>query len=209
MVLVLPLDEGLERAAALVRQGGVVAFPTDTVYGVGGDARRAEVLDRLFRLKGRDRAKALAVLLADAHLLGEVCANPPEAATRMAARFFPGALTLVVPLSADFPCALHAGRGTIGVRVPDHAGARRLLAACGGLLAVTSANRSGERPAETPDEVVDALGEDVDVILDGGRAPGGVPSTVVDTTAVPPTILRFGAIAAERLAPYLRAGATP
>lgn len=196
---VLPLKEGLPEAVAVVAQGGVVAFPTDTVYGVGVSAENPEALKRLYLLKGREADKPIPLLLDDVNRLKEISEGASALAWRLAEAFFPGALTLVVPLSRRFPKELNGGVGTVGVRVPDHEGALRLLAACGGYLAVTSANRSGERPATNADEVRDIFGDELDLLLDGGQTLGPLPSTVVDTTTHPPRILRLGAFPIERL----------
>ena len=198
------LPDGIDEAARTIRSGGVVAFPTDTVYGVGVDPRNPMALRRLYTIKGRDAEKPIPLLLSDANVLPRVSSAASRLARRLATAFFPGPLTLVVPLSAAFPSELNAGRNTVGVRVPDHDAARALIDACGGFLAVTSANLSGQPPATTADEVADALGERIDLLLDGGRTVGLVPSTVLDTTCDPPRILRYGAVSREELADFFR-----
>ncbi len=176
----------IAEAAAALAQGELVAFPTDTVYGLA--AGHGHVL-KLFAAKDRPRDKRIPVLLADlANLDASAIVTP--LARRLAARFWPGPLSIV--LTAP-------GRGTLAFRVPDHPVARQLLAASGGGLPVTSANRSGGADCLTAQEVVAQLGGRVALVLDGGRAPGGVPSTVVDCTGTTPVILREGAVSRDAL----------
>jgi L-threonylcarbamoyladenylate synthase len=201
----LAVEEGIAEAVAVVARGGVVAFPTDTVYGVGVSAENSEALRRLYALKARDRGKPIPLLLSDIERLRDVSENASALAWRLAEAFYPGALTLIVPLSRRFPKELNGGAGTVGVRVPAHPAALRLIDGCGGFLAVTSANRSGEPPATTADAARDAFGDGLDLILDGGRTPGAIPSTVVDTTTAPPRVLRFGAVSQARLDAVLNA----
>jgi L-threonylcarbamoyladenylate synthase len=180
-----------------LQHGGVVAFPTDTVYGLGALAFEAESVQRLYHIKGRDHTKAIAILMANADELDEIAATPNEAAKHLAHRFWPGPLTLVVPRSRRVPEQLAAGP-TIGVRVPNHAFALALLSATGP-LGVTSANLSGEANASTASEVMKQLGGRVHLVIDGGKTPGGVPSTVVDMTGEMPKMLREGPISEAEL----------
>jgi L-threonylcarbamoyladenylate synthase len=187
--------EAVRLAVETLGRGEVVAFPTDTVYGIAANATDPEAVRRLFAAKGRPSDKPLPILLADGDDLDRV-ADPIPAAARLLARCWPGPLTLVVPLAphAGLCPEVTAGLDTIGVRVPDHDLARAVLRAAEFPVAVTSANLSGEREAMAAAEVADALGESVSLILDGGRCSGGVPSTVVDVTVSPPAVLREGAI---------------
>jgi L-threonylcarbamoyladenylate synthase len=204
--------ETVQIAAEALAAGKVVAIPTDTVYGLAVDATNEDAVARLYAAKGRPADKPLPVLLADAEDLGSIAALPARAAfppdriygrsltaAQRLARLWPGALTLVVPLRADVPiCAgVTAGLPTIGVRVPDHDLARAILRAVKFPVAVTSANPSGEREALDAQEVIDTVGNRIDVVIDGGRCSGGVPSTVVDATVDPPGILRAGALPAD------------
>lgn len=173
------------RAAELLRAGKVVAFPTDTVYGLA--AATDDAVRRIYELKGRAEAKPLVLMAADPEAFGDRVRVSP-AALRYMRRFWPGPLTLVLP----------SGQTTVGVRVPDHPLALELLRAAGPLW-TTSANRSGHPDASTAAEVAIEL-PDVDAVLDGGRAPGGTPSTVVDLTGPRPRVLREGAIPASALA---------
>jgi L-threonylcarbamoyladenylate synthase len=186
-------EEGaIERALRVLAAGGLVAFPTDTVYGLGADLAKPEAVERLYLSKGRERQKAIAVLIASMEDLGRVAKDPPQAALRLASHFWPGALTLILAAQPHLGSSI-SPNATVGVRVPDHAVARALLSAFGP-LAVTSANPSGAANARTAQEVVSTLGGKIDLILDGGKTPGGRPSTVVDCTATELRILREGPI---------------
>lgn len=176
----------IAQAAAALARGALVAFPTDTVYGL--TAGHDHILE-LFGAKGRPRSRRIPVLLADAANL-EASAIVTPVARRLAERFWPGPLTIV--LTAP-------GRGTVAFRVPDHTVARQLIAAAGGGLPVTSANRSGGPECRTAEDVREQLEGRVHLILDGGRTPGGVASTVVDCTGEEPAILREGAVPREAL----------
>ena len=194
----------LERAAAILRAGELVAFPTDTVYGVGAIAWRPDAVAHLYRAKVRTADKAIPILLAGLLDLKWVAEDVPEAALRLAARFWPGPLTLVVPRSARVPDEVTAGGDTVAVRVPDHPLAIALIKAAGAPLATTSANLSGSPSPVTASEVLAQLAGRIPLILDGGRCPGGVPSTIVDVTGPEPVILRHGPITAAQVAAIVR-----
>lgn len=196
---ILPLNapDWLKTALRTVEDGGLVAFPTDTVYGLGGLAFQAKAVEALFQVKGRDTAKAIAVLVGESGALSKVTAQMGEMAERLAERFWPGPLTLVVARHPQLPQNI-SPTPTIGVRMPDHPAALTLLRAAGP-LAVTSANLSGAANTTTAQEVYDQLAGRIPLILDGGRTPGGVPSTVVDCTGEQPIILRQGPISLEQL----------
>ncbi len=195
--------DGMTAAVEALRRGGCVIFPTDTVYGVGAAAESDEACERLFELKRREQQKAMPILLASAADLPLVAADVPESARRLARRFWPGGLTLVFARKPDFHSAALAGGDSVAVRIPDHLGARALINAAGGLLAVTSANVSGNPSPVTAQEAAAQL-PGADVVVDGGPCPGGVESTVVDVTVDPPRIIRVGAIPAERIEEALR-----
>lgn len=201
----LVADSPAARAEAidLLRAGGIVAVPTDTVYGIAADMALPDAIERLFAAKQRPPEKAVAVLLADAEQAGELGVVTP-AASALAARFWPGGLTLVLPVrpEARLPRVLAGGAPTIGVRVPDHA-TPRALAAVLGPLPTTSANRSGEADARDAQEILDRLGESLAMVLDGGPIRGGPASTVVDCTLEWPSILREGAIPSSQIAAAL------
>ena len=196
---------GRDAAVEVLRRGGLVALPTDTVYGI---AVRLDVpggIARLFAAKRRPPDKAVMLLLADVTQAAEIGRMTP-AATALGEALWPGGLTVVVPQREDvpLPADLTGGAATIGLRVPDHP-APRALAAGVGPLPTTSANVSGVAEARTANEILDQLGDAVDLVLDGGEAHGGPASTVVDCSAEAPRILRVGAIAPERVAAVLDA----
>lgn len=194
----LSLEEprALERVIETVQKGGVVAIPTDTVYGLAAHLAFPDALARIYDIKGRDKAKTLPVLLSSPErhvLVAQPMAPRAEALVR---EFWPGPLTVAVPARDGLPAEALAADGTVGIRVPDHSVALAIIErGGGGALAVTSANTSGEPPACTAAEVESQLGDAVDLILDGGIAPCGLPSTVVRASDATITIIREGAIA--------------
>ena len=185
----------LERAAQMIRAGGLVAFPTETVYGLGADAGHGEAVARIFEAKGRPRFNPLIVHvggIAQAEALGEF----GPAARRLAEAFWPGALSLVLPRRADAPLAAltSAGLPTVALRVPSHAVARTLIEAAGVPIAAPSANISGRVSATTAEHVAADFGESVDLILDGGASMEGLESTIIGFGASGPVLLRSGAV---------------
>jgi L-threonylcarbamoyladenylate synthase len=189
--------KSITRVVAALRAGQVVAFPTDTVYGLGAHSGLAEAIEQLYQIKGREHQKAIPLLLARTEDVSAVARDVPDLAWRLAARFWPGPVTLVLLGAATLLDVLTAGAPTVAVRVPAHPLALRLISALGVPLATTSANLSGQPEAVTAQEVWAALGARVALVLDGGRCPGGVASTLVDVTTAPPTIRRRGALVAE------------
>jgi L-threonylcarbamoyladenylate synthase len=187
----------INHAIDVLQHGGLVAFPTDTVYGLAALPFNGDYVEELFSAKGRNNARAIAVLVGDFDDLQRVVNHFEETATRLAHRFWPGPLTLVVSKHPQLPEELSQD-GTIGVRMPDHPIALALLRKIGP-LAVTSANLSGEENANTAEEVNRQLNGRVHLILDGGRTSGGVPSTVVNCTSSSLAILREGPITLEAL----------
>ena len=204
--LILPADhpDALTQALQILQSSGLVAFPTDTVYGVGALAFDAAAIEKIYEAKGRSTEKAIPILLGDAADLEQVTAQVSEMALRLAARFWPGPLTLVVPKHPSIPDAL-SPLPTVGVRVPDHPVARALLRAAGP-MAVTSANLSGQASPCTAQEVYAQLGGRIPLILDGGGTPGGVPSTVVNCLGVEPQVLREGPITLAQIKAILTPG---
>lgn len=197
-ILPIASESAVARAAAVLRAGGLVIIPTDTVYGLAAALDRPNALRRIYEVKDRSTLKPLPVLLSDPGMLPLAAAEPTPAIVRFAARFWPGPLTLVIPARVDLPTAVVGPDGTTGVRVPDRDDTRRLIALAGGALAVTSANRSGQPPAESAIDSLDRLGARVDMILDGGQSPGGLASTVARIAGGRIELLREGPI---RLAP--------
>ncbi len=191
----------LERASALLRAGELVAFPTDTVYGVGAVAWNRAAVAKLYVAKLRQLDKAIPILLADPADLDLVvsdAASRPDV-LRLAERFWPGPLTLVLPKAPAVPEEVTAGGDTVAVRVPDHPLARALIRAAGAPLATTSANLAGGPSPVTAAEVAAQLAGRVRLILDGGRCPGGTASTVVDLSSSTPVLLRSGPISLEEI----------
>jgi L-threonylcarbamoyladenylate synthase len=182
----------LPRAFEILSVGGLVAFPTDTVYGLGALAFNDAAVRSIFPAKDRPKEKAIPVLISDFEDLAKVSSEVSELASTLAGRFWPGALTLVVRKNPALPESVSEGP-TVGVRIPDHPFARALLRLTGP-MAVSSANLSGQPGPSTADQVFNQLGGRIAMILDGGRTPGGTPSTVVECLAAQPRILRAGPI---------------
>ena len=192
--LLLPANQtaSITAAVKVIQNEGTVVFPTDTVYGLGANAFNPAAIQKLFEIKERPQKQAIAVLLGSIEQLAQMTEHPGEAALRLAQAHWPGALTLVVTRHPDVPEIL-SPLPTIGVRIPDHPAALALLQQTGP-LAVTSANLSGQPNTSTAQEAAAQLGTRVDLYLDGGQTPGGVPSTVVDLTGETPVVLRQGPI---------------
>lgn len=189
----------IERAVDLLHRGGLVCFPTDTVYGIGAHAFQPQAIERLFAIKRRPVHLPIPLLLADVASLEVVCADIPPIAWQLAARFWPGGLSLVLRRLAQVPDLVTAGGATVAVRVPDHAWVRQLCGRLGAPLAATSANLHGQPPPVTAGDVADAFEGQVPLIVDGGVCRGGVASTVLDLTVTPPAILRPGPIGVQQL----------
>jgi L-threonylcarbamoyladenylate synthase len=189
--------ESLQSALDLLEQGQLIVFPTDTVYGVGCLAFDKRAIDRLYSVKDRAFTKAIPVLLGDVADLQKVTSQVGSVANRLASRFWPGPLTLVVLKNPKLPGNL-SPYPTVGVRMPDHPTALELLRLTGP-MAVSSANLSNQPSARTAEEVLAQLGGRVPLIIDGGPTPGGVPSTVLDCSQAQPQILREGPITWEDL----------
>ena len=187
----------IQHAIDVLRNGGLIAFPTDTVYGLAAPIDNVESIDRLYVAKGRNNTKAIAVLLGDADQLDQVAVDLSKSAHKVAQHFWPGPLTMIVPRHPALPEIL-APLPTIGVRIPDHPVALALLRTIGP-LAVTSANISGADNSMTADQVLEQLNGRFHLIIDGGRTPGGVPSTVIDCTTTEIEILRDGPISLKQI----------
>lgn len=196
-------DEAIRRAAVIVREGGVVIYPTETVYGLGCNPAIVEAAKRVCFIKGR-ADKPLPLACADIETVKSIVDFSP-AAERVATRFWPGPLMLVLPAKVEYSIWITHGASTLGVRVPDHPVARRLAKLSGGVILSTSANRSGEPPPVTAREAFEQIGGEVDLVLDGGPAPLTNPSTVLDLSGEQAWILRKGPITAEQLKEALSA----
>ena len=194
-------ESSVQQAIRVLQAGGVIAFPTDTVYGVGSSAFNGEAIERLYVIKERSNLKAIPVLIGSADQLDQVTAQIPEYARRLIERLWPGALTVILPVHPGLPASL-SPTPTVGVRMPDHDLLRRLIMLAGP-LAVTSANLSGRPNSVTAQDVLAQIGGRIDMLLDGGPTPGEVPSTVVDCTGTKARVLRQGRIS---LLPLSRGG---
>ena len=186
-------------ATILLRDSGVVAYPTDTVYGLGAAVYDREAVSALFVLKGRDRSHGVPVLIAAESQLAEVAAKVPDAALALTERFWPGALTLVMYRSLRLPPLVTGGGDTVAVRLPDHPCPQALVSAVGAPITGTSANRHGGPEPASAEEVQRQLGNGLRLVLDGGPSAGAVPSTIVDVTAPTPRLVRAGAIPLDEL----------
>jgi L-threonylcarbamoyladenylate synthase len=180
-----------------LQAGGLVAFPTDTVYGIGAMAFNDDAVKSIYLAKGRTNEKAIPILLGEAEEIEKVASAVPAMARRLAERFWPGPLTLVIPKNATLPESV-SSTDTVGVRIPDNPTTHALLRLAGP-MAVTSANISGGLSPSTAQEVYDQLGGRIELILDGGKTSGGIPSTVVDCTKSEPIILRDGPVSLKEI----------
>ncbi len=196
-ILSIEHPDAVDLAANTLSSGDPVAFPTDTVYGVGVDAFEADAIQQLYVIKERDLSRAVPILLGEISHLSRIVGEMSYKALRAAEAFWPGPLTLVVPRHPALPDILAPGK-TIGVRMPDHAAALSLLKRTGP-LAVTSANRSGAPSPRTAREVFEELGGRIPLILDGGATPGGIPSTVLDCTGEEIRLIRHGPVSLQEI----------
>jgi L-threonylcarbamoyladenylate synthase len=188
----------IQQAADLLKQGEVIAFPTDTLYGVGVDPFDPAAIEQLYDVKGRPSEKGIPILLADTADLEKVTHDISELAQTLIERYWPGPLTIIVPRNPQLPANISPNEG-IAVRIPDHAVSRAFIRAAGGVVAASSANRSGQPPALTAVEVLEALEGRVAAVLDGGPVQYGRASTVLDCMSNPPKVLREGPITVKNL----------
>jgi L-threonylcarbamoyladenylate synthase len=200
----LPDQSSLDRAADVVRSGGVVAMPTDTLYGLAVDPFNVEAVHRLYALKGRDAEHAIPLVAADLAQVVEQLGALSPLASSLAERFWPGPLTLLMPAPSALVPEVSAGTGRVGVRVPAHVVTRALCRAFGGVLSATSANLTGKPASNDPEAVASVLASAVDVLLDAGLTAGGLPSTIVDASRSTPLLVREGAIPWEEVRAWLR-----
>jgi L-threonylcarbamoyladenylate synthase len=190
----------IEWAAEAIVDGGVIALPTDTVYGLAAALTHPAALERIYEIKGRDLSKTLPILISSPDMLGHLAYGIDARIALLLEKFWPGPLTMVVPAASGLADAVVAPDGTIGVRMPNHSLALEVIGKAGGMVACTSANRSGQPPARTSAEVAATIGRLIDLTLDGGITPGGVPSTVLAIRSARPVVLREGAISVEEIA---------
>ncbi len=198
-VLSLEAPRALEETIQTVQRGGVVAFPTDTVFGLGASLKHPDALARIYRIKQRDESRPLPILLSSLDKLELVTRRPDERTLALLRAFWPGPLTVVLPAILGLPTQVLAPDGTVGVRIPNHSIALTLCERAGGAMATTSANRSGEAPACSAEDIVEALPDGADIVLKGGFSPCGEPSTVIRIDDGQITTIRAGMIAPEEI----------
>jgi L-threonylcarbamoyladenylate synthase len=193
------LTEGINEAVKVISGGGTVAFPTESFYGLGVDATNPRAINRLFRIKRRYPALPILILISSLRELPKYVASIPSGAKGVGKKFWPGGLTMIFQSSPILPSVLTAGKGKVGIRVSSHPLANTLSRALNVPITGTSANISGRPPCIMADQVVECLGDDLDLILDGGITEGGYPSTILDVTCDPPLIIREGIIRVEEI----------
>ena len=189
-----PDEEALAETARILREGGIVAFPTETFYGLGVDARQETAVEKIFRIKGRNVRNPVSVIVDSEQEVLPLVATIPDAARILMQKFWPGPLTLVFSAAPSVSSHLTGGSGKIGIRVSSHAVARLLARRIAGPLTATSANLSGGQECTSAAEVIQLFGDRLDAVIDGGPTPGGKGSTILDTTVHPPLVLRAGAV---------------
>jgi L-threonylcarbamoyladenylate synthase len=189
----------LQAAAEWLRAGRVVIYPTDTVYGMAADPSSSAAVADLFALKGRAADVAMPLIAASMEQVESCCGTLPKTARELAQHFWPGPLSLIVNAPAQIAAEVHGGAGTIAIRVPANIVARTVCETWGGVLTATSANRSGEPPARTVQDIGDLAEDPRVLVIDAGPSPGGLPSTIVDARGPTPRLVRAGAIAWDRV----------
>lgn len=200
MAEVLKIDPGnpdqfiIAAAIKILRAGGVIAYPTETFYGLGADGFNDKAIEKIFFIKGRDAKTPVSVIIGEMNDLRGLVREIPEGASRLMNTFWPGALTLIFRASENIPSLLSAGTGKIGIRISSHPIAIALAKAHRYPITSTSANLSGAKECISAEEVITCIGERIDAVIDGGPTPGGSGSTIVDITTHPPVILREGVI---------------
>lgn len=191
-------DKRIETAIDCLKSGGIIAIPTDTVYGIGADPFNVDAVQKLYTLKGRPEEKPIPLVLGTVNDVENVAQNLPRFFFYLAEKFWPGGLTIIVEAKNLLP-QLTAGGNTVGLRIPNQPLLLKILQTFGGPIAITSANLSGEPAATSPDEFGKELSPRIDYIVDGGKTPGPVPSTVYDISVSPPVVRRHGVISEDAL----------
>ena len=205
-IIITPDPDGsfMAEAQAIMREGGVIAYPTETFYGLGADPRNERALEKLYAVKGRGFDKPISIIIGTREDLTHCVQEITPAATILMNQFWPGGLTLLFQAASSFPERLTAGTGKIGVRLSSHPVATLLAQNISGAITATSANRSGEVECVSAGEVIASLGGAVDAVIDGGRTPGGAGSTIVDTTVDPPVVIRMGIVPVSEISRWIR-----
>ncbi len=202
-MIALPTPQNINQAADIIKNGGLIAYPTETVYGLGADPHNTEAIQKIFTAKGRVEDKGIILLIRGPDDLSALVRTVSPTAQILIEAFWPGPLTLVFRANPDLSPALLGGRDTVALRHSSSPIATELLTALGGPLTSTSANRSAESPARSAAEVENTLGDYLDLILDGGPSDSTLPSTLVDVSADSATLLREGAISAQKLRAHI------
>ncbi len=199
-----PDEKTIAEAVKILRGGGVVAFPTETFYGLGADARQEAAVEKIFHLKGRNARNPISVIVDNDQAAILLVEEMPPAAHILMQKFWPGPLTMLLRASTAVLPRLTGGTGKIGIRVSSHTIARMLAKRLAGPLTATSANLSGERECSTAEEVLHAFGESLDAVIDGGKTTGGLGSTILDVTVSPPLVRREGVVSRTEIIAALR-----
>jgi len=210
MVDILNLDPNnpeqslVDRAVKILREGGVIAYPTETFYGIGADAENEEAIEKIYTIKERNFKNPISIIIGERTDIIRIAENIPETGRILMERFWPGGLTILFDASQNVPQRLTAGTGKIGIRLSSNIIATNLAKTLSRAITATSANLSGEKECSSVDDVMDSLGDRVDAIIDGGQTPGGLGSTIVDVTIDPPIIIRKGVLPSSLILDILR-----
>ena len=194
-----PDESVIAEASSILGAGGVVAYPTETFYGLGADGQIEDAIKKIFLIKGRNFKNPISVIIGNANDVRGLVEEIPEFALHLMETFWPGALTIIFKASSDVSPLLTAGTGKIGIRLSSHPVATALANKLGHPITATSANLSGKHECTSADEVIQGIGDQIDAVMDGGRTPGGSGSTIIDVTTDPPAILREGIIPKYKL----------
>ncbi|HDP70510.1 MAG TPA: threonylcarbamoyl-AMP synthase [Actinobacteria bacterium] len=194
-----PEPHVIERAAAILKAGGLVVFPTETVYGLGADAFNSKAVEKIFKVKGRAFNKPLSICISDVGSLNCLVKDPPNFTKEIIGEFWPGPLTLIFKKSDVVPMEVTCGKDTVGIRFPKNKIALSIISFCKNPVALTSTNISGAASLVQVEQVLNYIGEKIDLVLDGGKTEIGTESTILDLTVTPPVIIRKGAIAAKEI----------
>ena len=192
-----------KRIASVLKKNGVIVYPTDTFYGLGGNCFSEDVIRKVYLLKKRDPSKPLSVVVSNIDMLDHIAVDLTDLFEAVSAQFWPGPLTLVLRAAPHLPHELLGGKGDIAVRWPDHVWLQEMIEEAGFPLIATSANLAGEKEIRDPEDAKQVFQGEVDIIIDGGRTPGGLPSTILDLSRENPKILREGAVPISDLKDYL------
>ena len=202
----IPEHPLIERVADVLRSGGIIGYPTETIYGIGCSAFNAQAVERVYRLKNRDRGKAMILIAGDTIQVSELVTSIPETAEKLIENFWPGPLTIVFETSSRLKEFVFGKSKTIAIRIPDCVICLELIKETGFPIVSTSANRSGEEALTSAEQVESFFGDELDIIVDGGPSPGNIPSTVVDITKSPARVVREGAISTLEVNTVLEIG---